>query len=529
MRLLRGNPSRLLTPLVGLSIFAVSAVASASPIPGPCHVPLESDPTNATVKLENCVADVNAGVAEEIVFEGPQSYLLTQPLEIHRDVVIHGAGQVLYVKSNFGGSSMIVVGAPCSGPTCGAPIEVAIEGLELHSLGSPDTRGIDLLPENTLTLDETYLHDLETTGSGGCVRAQSKSELTVTGGLLENCFAAGDGGAISTEASVTLVDGAEIRDSEALLGGGIHVSAAGAFKRKLRMWGATLQGNMADQGGAVYTEIGDVSTSLNDCLVQGNDAVDGGGGLYGGAEIRRSVFEGNTAGTHGGGALLETESRVSGSTFRANDAWRGGGISVRAVGNFDMDIASSTFVANTVSAVSSGVSWGAGILVGRAVNPPPNSTTYIRNCTFSENVATAVNGIGGGLGVSGMPVIAEHLTFFDNEASNGRAIYSSTANSSDLTLRSSIMANSVTDPTNPVCFLGPTYQTTTSLDTDGSCGVAQPNVDPLLDPLTDNGGDTQTHLPNAPEVQASAACFEPYDQRGAVRPSTGCDIGSVEK
>ncbi len=199
--------------------------------------------------------------------------------------------------------------------------------------------------------------------------------------------------------------------------------------------------------------------------------------------------------------------------------------------NEDVDIVGSTFVANQVGTIYPGTPWGAGVLVSRGINPPPSSTTFIRNSTFSENVASG-NGIGGGLGVSGATVVAEHLTFFDNESSNGSAIYSSRARTSDLTLRSSIVASAATIPPNPpipASFLGPTYQTTTSLDTDGSCGVAFPSIDPQLAPLASNGGATQTHLPLAPQVQGSAICFEPIDQRGLARPSTGCDIGAVEQ
>ncbi len=521
------NRSLVAAAIVGLTLFVASGEARADEPFGPCEVPLDSDPDKAVEKLENCIDQVNEGgwlAPTEIVFEGPQTYYLDQPLEISRNVVIHGAGQVFTALPSFNGTSIAVVGAAAAGP-----IDVTIEGVEFTSVSTPDVRGVEVLSDNTLTLDDTYFHDLETTTSGGCISAQRESTLFVFGGLIENCFAADDGGALFTEATITVVDSTELRNNEAKSGGAVYLGASGTFKRKLRLWDATLRENVADDGGAIFTGDGNVHTQLSGASVLLNDAVDQGGGLHGSADIHDSLFEGNTAGHLGGGAMLSRESRVFGSTFRGNDAWRGGGIAVFTSGDFDFDIASSTFVANTVSPSATGISWGAGIFVGRAINPPPLSTTYLRNCTLSENVATAPNGIGGGLGVSGTRVVAEHITFFDNESSNGRAIYGSTSGSTNLTLQSSIVANSTTDPTRPVCSLGSNYQSTTSLDTDGSCNVAESNVDPVLDPLANNGGKTETHLPSAPQALGTAACFQAYDQRGDARPTSGCDMGSVQQ
>lgn len=78
-------------------------------------------------------------------------------------------------------------------------------------------------------------------------------------------------------------------------------------------------------------------------------------------------------------------------------------------------------------------------------------------------------------------------------------------------------------------------------DTD-TCGFAasgdQPNTDPLLGPLADNGGETQTHilLPGSPAVdeETNTGCPS-IDQRDVSRPINGagvslalCDIGAVE-
>ena len=60
----------------------------------------------------------------------------------------------------------------------------------------------------------------------------------------------------------------------------------------------------------------------------------------------------------------------------------------------------------------------------------------------------------------------------------------------------------------------------------------RPNVDPLLGPLADNGGFTQTYLPQpgSPTIDNGQCLAEvPTDQRGVSRPQgIACDIGAVE-
>src|SRR5215203_267474 len=63
------------------------------------------------------------------------------------------------------------------------------------------------------------------------------------------------------------------------------------------------------------------------------------------------------------------------------------------------------------------------------------------------------------------------------------------------------------------------------------CGFAL-SADPLLGPLADNGGPTQTHAlqPDSPAIDAAVECPPPAtDQRGVSRPQgAACDIGAFE-
>jgi hypothetical protein len=76
-----------------------------------------------------------------------------------------------------------------------------------------------------------------------------------------------------------------------------------------------------------------------------------------------------------------------------------------------------------------------------------------------------------------------------------------------------------------------------NLDSDGTCTLFQPSdfsgANPLLGPLTNNGGLTETHaLQNgSPAIDAGndARC-PPTDQRGVIRPQgPRCDIGAYER
>jgi hypothetical protein len=76
-----------------------------------------------------------------------------------------------------------------------------------------------------------------------------------------------------------------------------------------------------------------------------------------------------------------------------------------------------------------------------------------------------------------------------------------------------------------------------NLDSDGSCFLTAPGDlpkhNPLLGPLGDNGGPTETQalLLGSPAIDAGATDGCPqYDQRGVARPQgAGCDIGAYER
>jgi hypothetical protein len=271
-----------------------------------------------------------------------------------------------------------------------------------------------------------------------------------------------------------------------------------------------------------------------------------------------TITNGNSrrgAGINNGGTLT-----VTNSAFSGNSARHGGGIFNDEGGR--LTVTDSTFLSN--SAPGSGGGRPAAGLGGGILSIGP---TAVSNSTFSGNNADAGGGIFGGLDGDGTLTLT-NCTLSGNSASDGGGIYhfafppltltnctlsgnSATSSGGGIggygttTLRNTIVANS---PSGGDCA------TTILVNDDGhnliqdatsSCGLSNGvngnvvGVDPLLGPLMDNGGPTQTIalLPGSPAIGTGDpdVCANPLvnglDQRGYVRPgadSASCSIGAYE-
>ena len=172
------------------------------------------------------------------------------------------------------------------------------------------------------------------------------------------------------------------------------------------------------------------------------------------------------------GTLNLTRSAVSNNT--TPDA--GGGIRISSSGV--ADVSGSAINDNTANGVSGD---GGGISnIG---------TLTLTNTTMTGNVATDK---GGGIRASnGSTLTLTNVTMNLNEASDGGGLYINTLGS--ISLLNTIVADSVTggDCSGTVISLG------NNLDSDNTCGLTGPGdlsgLDPLLNPLQDNGGPTFTH------------------------------------
>ena len=374
-------------------------------------------------------------------------------------------------------------------------------------------------------------------------------------------------------------------------GGGIYIITA-----DLTLNNTMVTGNIAGREGGGISVVGyDSNVTINDSVISGNTGSKYGGGLfaytgYGDISITGSTISGNSVeggglqppppdpgpnntgsnlaqrlaarlkdpeqrpaalqgepgggGQGGGGMLLNNFGNVEiiDSTISGNSAAFGAGLTAVTSDFGFVTVEGSTFSANQADQFG-----GAGVLQSR-------SGTRMSNSTISGNSSGGFNGgivfySGGGGPERGdvVPVQIEFTTVTGNSALEiGGVGISSNAPAS---IRGSVIAgnSAATDPdigfepgsaaTADVEFslIGtPTSSGTLNLDPASTNLLGE---DPLLGPLADNGGPTQTHLPGAgsplidviPAGEVGCGTTVIVDQRGETRPQgDGCDIGALE-
>lgn len=249
--------------------------------------------------------------------------------------------------------------------------------------------------------------------------------------------------------------------------------------------------NPLSKGGAIIVGSGDVT--MNSVVVSGSQAWDGAGiAQYGGTlTLNDTELRGNTAGHDGGGIWSRGGLVLNRSTVSGNAAYRGGAIF--------LDHASVTLNHSTISG-NTATNTGGGIR---------GDYSFIRlnSSTVVGNSGLAAGGIHTGNRYASLhnSIVANQLagrdcaSFFSRQISRGH-----------------------------------------NLDSDGTCDLDRltdlPDTDPMLGPLSYNGGWTWTHVPlEASPVIDRGTCLAVTDQRGAPQPLDGdgdsvmlCDIGAVE-
>jgi CSLREA domain-containing protein len=374
-------------------------------------------------------------------------------------------------------------------------------------------------------------------------------------------------------ASTTIIDGnRSVRPNSRVLvvGSGIIVNITGVTIRNggttavgggifnggtLTLTNSTVSGNAAaNDGGGIFNN-GGIVTLVNSVVSGNNAGVDGGGirnDPGGTVTLTNSTVSGNTAGDDAGGihnvggTLTLTNSMVSG-----NDSGDDGG-GIRNSGT--TNLFSSTIANNRAGLNSSPNNLGGGGVHNFG------GTLTLTNSTVSGNVARTD---GGGIFNETGTVNSFSSTIANNRAdanSNGSGIGGGVFNLSQqgatFNFKNTIIANNQvgSNPNNIRDCAG----TLTSqgynlirIRPQGECNVAPVtgdlfSSDPLLGPLQNNGGSTQTHalLAGSPAIDAgnpNVGCVDstgtplPTDQRGLLRAFDGngdnsavCDIGAFE-
>ena len=271
----------------------------------------------------------------------------------------------------------------------------------------------------------------------------------------------------------------------------------------------TVSGGFATQ--VIFVSSG-AQLELNKVTIADGFSEFGGGILnLGTLTVSHSSFSSNYSRTYGGGGILNGNGAVltvTNSTFSDNHAYfnSGGGILNYAT----LTVMNSTFSGNSADYIGGGIATFAPLTVS-------NSTFYGNNAGI----------YGGGLsnGQQVYPILVINNTFSGNSSGGGGNIH----NIGPLTLRNTIVANSLSGGN---CRnYGVVLNDSGNLDTDGTC-VGTISPDPLLGPLQNNGGPTQTMaIPMASPAfgGANPANCPTTDQRGVLRPQfMACDVGAYE-
>lgn len=259
-------------------------------------------------------------------------------------------------------------------------------------------------------------------------------------------------------------------------------------------------------GGAGLLNFGDGIININDCVVSDNtdDNNDAAGILndqQGTVNIYRTTVTRNTKSGNGFGAGGVSNDfngvlNITDSTISNNLGGRGGGISNNSSGL--INILNTTISGNT--AISTLTSSAGGVYNNSS------GTININSSTITNNDGTDAGNVG---------VNSSGSVFIIN------TIVGETA-------------------TTPSCFInssGDIVSQGYNLDQGTSCGFNsigdKSNRNPVLGPLENNGGPTDTHLllNNSPAIDmGNPDCPPPAtDQRGVERPiGDRCDIGAVE-
>ena len=393
-----------------------------------------------------------------------------------------------------------------------------------------NTANSNLDPSNTINLSSNATYDLTavdnvTSGPNGLPSITSTMIINGNGSSLVRGGGAPDFRFFHIASSGDL----ELNDMT-LTGGDPGINSAGAIfinQGELRLNGSLVTGNTAAKGGAIFNFSGTLGIASS--TLSGNSA---------------------TSGSNDGGAILIQGSGsmtvITDTTLDDNHATNGGGGAIYSEGSVNMS--DSTISRNTSNTVG-GAWWGGGSGI----------VWNISNSTISGNSA-GTNG--GAFFIDSATVNLNNVTLTNNMAINGEAGGINSQNAGNVvTLRNTILAKNIDQDDNgtPDCrsSVGSALLSAgfNILGDDSGCSFTGMNgvngdqvgtppdlIDPLLDPLSNYGGPTETHrLQNgSPAINAGNDVVGCQDQAGTdlttdqrLFPRPGipggrCDIGAFE-
>ena len=387
---------------------------------------------------------------------------------------------------------------------------------------SADDGGGVYIYSGTVTLNGGHiLSNTANTSGGGVYLNQNNATFTQSDDstIAYNSASNGSGGGVYVRSGTATLSGGQILNNTADTahsGGGVYVDQSTATFVQTGI--STVTQNFAGYGGGVYVRSG--QATLTGGQILSNSAHHDGGGVFVNessatfTQTGASTIAHNTATSNGGGVFVYAgTATLSGGQILDNSADDGGGVCVYTT-TATLTLSEGLVVSNTAGTRGGGIFNDSGTLT-------------LVNTTVGQNTATV--GTGGGFHNIGGTAMLTHTTVASNTAaSGGNGIQTE---GGTVHLRNTLVAhNGITN-----CNVGLTSDGY-NLEDDTTCGLAgagdQQSTDPLLGPLADNGGDTQTYalLSGSPAIDA-AGCLGGVttDQRGIPRPQgSQCDIGAYE-
>ena len=432
------------------------------------------------------------------------SYTFTPPSRIYNDVIANQLSQNYIAR-------IVVMNTNDSGPgSLRQAIVDAAPGNVIYFdptlAGQTITLASQLIINKNLTID----------GSGLSPR------VSISGNQAVRILSIGSNYTVTLK-SLTLRDGMMNGTSYTTFGGAIYTNTY----TRLTITDVALIGNKAYQAGAIYISPYAIVT-ISNSEITGNKADQEAGAILvksiGILNLRGSLISSNISGA--AGTIYFTgatnSSIIENNVFADNSAIAGGAIA-GDLGNARLEIRNNLFTSNRATGV-----YQAGGAVHFAAHTIP-TLIILENNTFYNNIAA---GVGGGAYLdAAADFYLINNTFSNNMAATGGNLYLG-AGASIPRMYNNIIANN-TGGGDCYAYYNSYINGSNNLIEDGS-SVCQPAItgDPMLGPLANNGGPTQTMAlqsgSQAIDAGDDANC-PTTDQRGVTRPQgIHCDIGAFE-